>query len=161
MKNTADTALREHLVYLLEGGGAHAGFDDTVKDWPAPLRGKKVANLPHTAWALLEHMRIAQRDILDFSTNPKYKPMKWPENYWPKSDAPSTDAGWEDSVREFKKDLAAMAKLVGDPKIDLYAKLPWGDDQTILREALLVADHNAYHLGQLVSLRRLLGAWKE
>ena len=113
------------------------------------------------AWMLLAHMRIAQWDILDFSVNPKYKAMDWPEGYWPKSEGPPSAAAWNDSVKEFKKDLKAIAELVENSQIDLYAKIPWGEGQTILREVLLVADHNAYHLGQLVTLRRLLGAWKE
>jgi len=156
-----DKALRDHVIYLLEEGGAHAKFDDVVKDWPVNLRGKKVDNLPYNAWGVLEHLRIAQNDILDFSVNPKYKAMNWPTDYWPKSEAPPAADEWDKSVRAFKKDLAAISKLVRDPKTDLYAKLPWGDGQTILREALLAADHNAYHLGQLLTLRRLLGAWKD
>jgi len=156
-----DKALRDHVIYLLEEGGAHAKFDDVVKDWPVNLRGKKVDNLPYNAWGVLEHLRIAQNDILDFSVNPKYKAMNWPADYLPKTDGPPADDAWDKSVRAFKKDLAAISKLVRDPKTDLYAKLPWGDGQTILREALLAADHNAYHLGQLLTLRRLLGAWKD
>jgi hypothetical protein len=160
MKDANDKSLRDHIIYLLIDGGAHAKFDDAVKDWPADLRGKKAENVPYTAWGLLEHMRIAQNDILDFSINPKYKTMIWPDDYWPKSDASPSAAAWDKSIRDFKKDLAAVVKLVKHPNTDLYAKLPWGDGQTILREALLVADHNAYHLGQLVTLRRVLGAWK-
>jgi len=159
--STNDKALRDHVIYLLEEGGAHAKFDDVVKDWPVKLRGQKVENLPYTAWGLLEHMRIAQNDILDFSINPKYKAMNWPADYWPKADALPTPDAWDKSLRAFKKDLAAISKLVRDPKTDLYAKIPWGDGQTILREALLTADHNAYHLGQLLTLRRVLGAWKD
>jgi hypothetical protein len=161
MKTNPDASLRDHLLYLLKGGGAHAGFDDVVADFPANLRGKKVEGLPYTAWMLLEHMRIAQWDILDFSINPKYKSRNWPAGYWPKSDAPPTAAAWSNSIKEFKRDLKAMQDLVANPKTDLYARIAWGDGQTILREALLVADHNAYHLGQIVTLRRLLGAWKE
>jgi hypothetical protein len=104
-------------------------------------------------------MRLAQWDILDFSRNPKYKSMAWPEGYWPKTEAPPA-GGWEKSVRQFRADLAAMRKLVTNPKTDLHAPLPWGDGQTILREALLVADHNSYHLGQLILVRKALGAWK-
>jgi hypothetical protein len=159
--NNQDKALREHLLELLKGGGAHAKVDDVVADLPSELRGKKVEGLPYTLWMVLEHMRIAQWDILDFSTNPKYKAMKWPAGYWPKTQAPPSAGAWNNSIKEFKKDLKAMQDLVANPKTDLYAKIPWGEGQTILREALLVADHNAYHLGQLVTLRRLLGAWKE
>lgn len=161
MKENKDESLRQHLIYLLGGGGAHAKFDEVVSDFPAKLRGKRVEGLPYTAWMLLEHMRIAQRDILDFSVNPKYKAREWPEGYWPKSEAPPNPGAWNDSIKEFKKDLKAMEDLVANSKTDLYAKIPWGEGQTVLREALLVADHNAYHLGQLVTLRRLLGAWKE
>src|SRR5262249_9158179 len=121
--------------------------------------GKKPAGFPHSAWMLLEHMRIAQWDILDFSRNAKYESLEWPEGYWPKSEAPPSDSAWEKSVRDFREDLKEMVELVSDPKTDLFAKIPWGDGQTILREALLIADHNAYHLGQLVDVRRLLGAW--
>ena len=161
MKDNHDKALREHLLELLKGGGAHAKFEDAIADLPDDLRGKKVQGLPYTFWMVLEHMRIAQWDILDFSINPKYKAMKWPDGYWPKTEAPTTDAAWNDSIKKFKKDLKAVQDLVANPKTDLYAKIPWGEGQTVLREALLVADHNAYHIGQLVTLRRLLGAWKE
>jgi hypothetical protein len=156
-----DEALRRHLLYMLRDSGAHAKFDGVVANFPPRLRGKRVEGLPYTAWMLLAHMRIAQWDILDFSVNPKYKAMDWPEGYWPKSEGPPSAAAWNDSVKEFKKDLKAIAELVENSEIDLYAKIPWGEGQTILREVLLVADHNAYHLGQLVTLRRLLGAWKE
>lgn len=152
-----DKSLREHLLYLLRDGGAHAGFDDAIGDWPVQLAGVKVANFPHTAWMLLEHLRLAQMDILEFSRNPKYVSPKWPEGYWPASEAPPSEKEWKASMVAFKKDLRAMEQLVADRKADLYAKIPWGDGQTILREALLVADHNAYHLGQLVALRKSIG----
>jgi len=152
-------SLREHLLELLAGGSAHAKFDDAVKDFPPKLRGAKPANFPHSPWMLLEHLRIAQWDILEFSRNPKYKSMKWPEDYWPKTEAPPTEKSWDESVKQFRKDLKAMQALVKDPKTDLFAPIKWGDGQTILREALLVADHNAYHTAQLVDVRRLLGAW--
>ena len=161
MSDSKDKAIREHLLYLLRGGGAHAKFDEVVSDFPAKLRGKKVEGLPYTAWMLLEHMRIAQWDILDFTMNPKYKAMAWPANYWPKTEAPPSPAAWNNSIKAFEKDLKAMEQLVANSKTDLYSKISWGEGQTVLREALLVADHNAYHLGQLVTLRRLLGAWKE
>jgi hypothetical protein len=161
MPDTQDQLLREHVIYLLDGGGAHAKFDDVVKDFPAKLRGQKPAGLPHTPWMLLEHMRLAQWDILEFSRNAKYESPEWPEGYWPKSEGPPNPAAWETSVKSFHKDLKAMRDLVENPKTDLFAKLSWGDGQTILREALLVADHNAYHLGQLVDAKRALGAWKE
>jgi uncharacterized damage-inducible protein DinB len=155
-----DQALREHLLYLLGGGGAHATFDDVVKGLPEKLRATKPEKLPHSAWMLLEHMRIAQWDILEFSRNAKHKSPAWPEGHWPKTEAPPSAAAWDESIQRFHDDLKSMQELVASPKTDLYAKIPWGDGQTILREALLVADHNAYHLGQMVDLRRLLGAWK-
>ena len=156
-----DAALREHLLYLLGGGGAHLKFDEAIAEFPPALRGKPVERLPYTAWQLLEHMRIAQWDILDFTRNPNYKEMKFPDDYWPSSAAPPDEAAWEGSVAAFHRDLAEMQKLVADPGTDLYARIRWGDGQTVLREALLVADHNAYHLGQIVLLRRLLGEWEE
>jgi hypothetical protein len=154
-----DHALRDHLVELLNSGNAHASFDALIKDIPPKLRGKKPENFPHTAWMLLEHLRLAQWDILEFSRNPKYQHMKWPEAYWPKTEAPPSGEAWEKSVEEFRRDLKTMQDLVADSKTDLFAKIPWGEEQTILREALLLADHNAYHLGQLLDVRRLLGAW--
>ena len=152
-----DKSLRDHLLYLLNGGGAHASFDDATGDWPLQLAGVKVANFPHTAWMLLEHMRLAQWDILEFSRNPKHVSAAWPEGYWPASEAPASEAAWKASLAAFKKDLGTIQRLVADRKVDLYARIPWGDAQTILREALLVADHNAYHLGQLVMLRKSIG----
>ncbi len=159
-EKSQDKLLREHVVYLLTTGGAHASFDDAVKGMPEKLRGVKPEGLPHSAWMLLEHLRLAQWDILEFSRNAKHKSPKWPEGYWPKAEAPSSTAAWEKSVQQFHADLKAMKELVEDPMTDLYAPLPWGDGQTVLREALLVADHNAYHVAQLIDVRRLLGAWK-
>ncbi len=160
-RKSRDKLLREHVVYLLAGGGAHATFDDAVKSLPEKLRGVKPEGLPHSAWMLLEHLRLAQWDILEFSRKPKYKAAKWPEDYWPKKEAPSSSAAWDQSVQQFREDLKTIQKLVEDPKTDLFALIPWGDGQTILREALLVADHNAYHIAQLIDVRRLLGGWKE
>jgi len=155
-----ETILRRQLVSLLNEGNAHATFQQAVENLPANLRGQRPARLPHSPWELLEHLRIAQRDILDFSCNPQYEEKKWPDDYWPKSAEPPTQAAWEESVETFGKDLQAMCDLISDPKTDLYAKIPHGSGQSILREALLVADHNAYHVGQLVLVRQLLGAWK-
>jgi len=148
------------LLSLLGGGGAHVDFDSVMAGWPAKLRGSKPKGLPHTAWQLLEHMRIAQWDILDFSRNPKHVSPEWPEGYWPSTDAPPSPAAWNNSVSTFQADLKAMMSLVKSPRRDLFARIPHGEGQTILREALLVADHNAYHLGELVYLRRALGAWR-
>jgi hypothetical protein len=155
-----DRQLREQLIELLQGGGAHARFDDAVKDFPESLRGDKPSGLPHSGWMLLEHLRLAQWDILEFSRNPKHQSPKWPEGYWPKTEAPPARASWDKSIQQFRKDLKAMQDLVSDSKTDLFASIPWGDGQTILREALLVADHNSYHVAQLIDVRRLLGAWK-
>lgn len=154
---STDQPLRDHLLYLLKGGGAHATFDDAIGDWPVQLAGAKVANYPHSAWALLEHLRLAQWDILEFSRNRKHVSPEWPEGYWPASDAPASEKDWKKSVAAFESDLREMQSLVANRQTDLYAKIPWGDGQTILREALLVADHNAYHIGQLVMLRKAIG----
>lgn len=156
---TMDKDLRKHLLYLLRGGGAHLKFDDAIAGLPAELRGVKPAESPHTLWQLLEHMRIAQWDILEFSRNSKHVSPEWPAGYWPQSQSPRDDEEWEESVGSFRVDLKAMQKLVTDSSTDLFARIPHGEGQTILREALLVADHNAYHLGQLVLTRRWLGAW--
>jgi hypothetical protein len=152
-----DQPLRDHLLFLLKGNGAHTDFDAGIGDWPLQLAGVKVANFPHTAWMLLEHMRIAQWDILEFSRNPKHVSPKWPEGYWPRADAPDTEKAWKASIAAYKRDLRSMEKFVANRKIDLYARIPWGGQQTILREALLLADHNSYHLGQLVMLRKSIG----
>jgi hypothetical protein len=128
---------------------------------PEKFRGVKPEGLPHSAWMLLEHLRLAQWDILEFSRNAKHSSPKWPEGYWPKAEGPAGTAAWQKSIQQFHDDLKAMKELVENPKTDLYAPLPWGDGQAVLREALLVADHNAYHVAQLIDVRRLLGAWKE
>ncbi len=151
--------LRQHVVYLLEGGSAHVGFDAAIRDFPRDLRAARAPGLPHNAWQLLEHMRIAQWDILEFSHNPKHVSPEFPKGYWPEAEAPPEEPSWEKSVGRFRSDLRSTVKLVKNARTDLFAKIPWGDGQTILREALLVADHNAYHIGQLVLLRRALGAW--
>ncbi len=151
--------LRKHLLELLEGGHAHLDFEAAIADLPADLRGAKPPGLPHTPWRLLEHLRIAQWDILRFSVDPKHISPEFPAGYWPEGDGPPDPSAWDRSVESFRSDLQAMKDLVADPKTDLFAPIPHGQGQTILREALLVADHNAYHLGQLVTVRRLLGAW--
>ncbi len=160
MRSVKETALREHLVNLMTLAQAHVTFDEAVREWPVKLRGKKPDGAEHSPWQLLEHLRIAQWDILEFSRNPKHESPKWPEGYWPKHKAPADAKAWDRSVRAFQRDLKEMCKLVRDEKTDLFAKIPRGDGQTILREAMLVADHNAYHVGQLVLVRKLLGAWR-
>jgi hypothetical protein len=156
---TNDQSLRKHLVAQLDGGHAYAPFDEIIANFPPELRGEIPNGLPHSAWMLLEHLRIAQRDILDFSRDPKYVAPKWPDDYWPKASSPPSAAAWNKSVKAFQDDSAAIKKLISNPKTDLFAKIPWGDGQTILREALLIADHNTHHLGQMIDIRRLLGIW--
>jgi DinB superfamily len=153
--------LREHLTNLLSGGGAHLDWKASFAGILPKLRGVRPSGLPHSLWEMLEHLRIAQWDILEFSRNPKHVSPDWPQGYWPGSPEPPNEEAWEKSLKLFGRDLAAMEKLVANPKTDLFARIPHGTGQTILREALLVADHNAYHLGQVVFIRRLLGAWKE
>jgi DinB superfamily len=161
MATAPHAALREHVLYLLNGGGAHLHFDQAIASIPADLRGKTVPPVPHSPWRLLEHMRIAQWDILEFSRNSRHVSPPFPDGYWPKGDAPPDHKAWDQSIEGFRNDLEAMTALIADPATDLFARIPHGDGQTILREALLVADHNAYHLGQLVVVRRLLGCWPE
>jgi hypothetical protein len=161
MPTDRDQHLRQNLTYLISGGGAHAKFNDAIRNLPTTLRGKKPDGFPHSIWMLVEHMRIAQWDILEFCRNSKHLSPKWPDGYWPKTAAPSTTAAWTKSLQRFRNDQKEMLDLVQSPKTDLFAKISWGDGQTILREALLVADHNAYHLAQIVDVRRLLGAWKD
>jgi hypothetical protein len=155
------SALRKHLIALLRGGQAHVTFDEAVKDFPADLRGTVPSNLPYSAWQVLEHMRITQRDIVNFSAPPTggYHPIQWPDGYWPKSPHPPTSHSWDQSIAAIRTDLEHFEALMRRPDADLFKRFRWGDGQTLLREALLIADHNAYHLGELVVLRRLLGAW--
>ena len=152
--------VREQVISLLRGGNAHVTFEDAVKNIAPKFRGAKPEGAEHTPWELLEHLRIAQWDILEFSRDPKHVSPDFPEGYWPKTAKPPSEAAWKKSIDSIKQDREAMIELVSNPKTDLYAKIPHGTGQNILREALLIADHNAYHLGQLVLLRRLLGAWK-
>lgn len=154
MKNS--DPLRQHLINLLTKAEAHVDLRTTLNKFPPELRGRKPAGAPHTPWQLLEHMRIAQWDILEFSLNTKHTSPKWPENYWPKTDTPPDARSWDKSVNQFLADLDGLCDMVNDGKRDLFATIPNGDGQTYLREILLVADHNAYHLGQLVMVRRIL-----
>ena len=155
-----DQSLREHLVSLLRGGNAHLNFDAAIKGLPVDLRGKRPKGSPHSPWELVEHMRLAQWDILEFSRNANHQSAEWPAGYWPKSPAPPSAGAWTKSVKQFRENLDEMCALLENPSTDLFARIPHGDGQTMLREALLVADHNSYHLGQLVLVRKLLGAWK-
>lgn len=161
VRRSDDAALREHVVNLLKGGTAHVRFRDAVEGFPVRKRGAFAHGLAHTGWQLLEHARLAQKDILEFSRSSEHISPEFPEGYWPKSPLPPNDAAWRKSLQAFETDLLAMVRLVRDRKLDLFAKLPHGTGQTLLREALTLADHNAYHLGQLVDLRRALGVWPE
>jgi hypothetical protein len=156
-----EKVLRDYLQRALDSHEAHVAWKKTVEDVPAKHRGTRPRGAPYSLWQLLEHMRIATWDILEFSRDAKHKSPDWPSGYWPEKPAPPNPAAWEKSVRSLERDLAAMGKLVSDPKTDLLAKIPGGSGQTILREVLLIADHNAYHLGQFVLVRKLLGCWPE
>jgi len=155
-----DASLRAHLLSLLTGSNAHVDFETAIKGLPAGLRGKRPKGAEHSPWEIVEHLRIAQWDILEFSRDPKHVSPDWPKGYWPATAAPPDEKAWDKSLRAFGKDLKTFCQVVTDPATDLYAKIPHGDGQTILREAMLIADHNAYHIGQLVLMRKLLGAWK-
>lgn len=148
--------IRQHVCNLLTKAEAHVDLPEALKNFPRELRGRKPEGGPHTPWQLLEHIRIAQWDILEFSCSAKHKSPKWPDEYWPKTDAPPSDKAWDKSVEQVLTDLEAMRGLISNAKSDMFAPIPHGDGQTLLREALLVADHNAYHLGQLVMVRRIL-----
>ena len=151
-----DARLRKQLVELLASGHAHATFEQVVDDFPVEKAGVRPPGMAHSGWELLEHMRLAQDDILRFTRSADYKAMKWPDDYWPASPAPKGTQAWKDSVRRFREDRAEFNKILNDPSRDLYQPFPWGEGQTLFREALLIADHNAYHLGQLMLVRRLL-----
>ena len=155
----SDAALRQHVSRLLAWGDAHADFDRAVAGLAPELRGQRPAGLPYSPWELLEHLRITQHDILDFSRNPQYAELSWPGDYWPSTPAPPSPDAWERGIAAFTADREALQALADDPEIDLFAKIPHGQGQTYLRELLLAADHTSYHVGQLVLVRRLLGAW--
>ncbi len=151
-----DTRLRKQLTELLGTSHAHASFGETVDDFPVAKAGIRPTGMAHSGWELLEHMRLAQDDILRFTRSADYEPMKWPDDYWPAAPAPNDKSAWAASVAGFRKDLTEFTKILNDPTRNLYEPFPWGEGQTLLREALLIADHNAYHLGQLMLVRRLL-----
>ena len=155
-----DKSLRQHLLDLLQGGNAHADFEQAVENLPANLRGVRPKGADHSPWEILEHLRIAQWDILEFSRDRHHKSPEFPAGYGPAKPEPADEMAWDKSVSAFRKDMKALCALIADESTDLFAKIPHGDGQTILKEALLTADHNAYHLGQLVMVRKLLGAWK-
>jgi hypothetical protein len=155
-----DSSLREQLYQALLGGGAHVDTLSSLNDFPQELYGMKPENAPHSAWELLEHMRFTLRDLWDYSTSAEYVEKKFPDDYWPASSKPPSKEAWNKSVRALKEDLEAFGKLVKDPDSNLYAQIPWGEKgHTLLREVLIAVDHNSYHVGELVFLRRILGAW--
>jgi len=163
-KGVLAKALETELTWLLEGGHAHATFDDAVKDFPVELRGKVPKGLPYSAWQIVEHLRLTQRDMLDFSdnTNGTYKDKKWPDEYWPKEAAPPNEKAWKKTIDTIHADRKAFLKLVNEAdKATLIQPFAWGNGQNLLKEALQIADHNAYHVGELIVVRRLLGAWKK
>jgi uncharacterized damage-inducible protein DinB len=153
------TPIRQHLVRLLQWEDAHTSFDGAVADFPAHLRGRRPDGFPHSAWELVEHLRVTQRDILDFCLPGAYRERDWPAGYWPETEAPPSEEVWDATISAYRADRDALAAIAADPDVDLTQVVPHGTDQTYLREILLVADHNAYHVGQLVLLRRALGIW--
>jgi hypothetical protein len=156
-----DKIIRAHLLSLMEGGHAHVKYESAIEKFPTSKINSSSGKSPHTFWDLLEHTRIAQHDILDFIKNPKYKEMEWPKDYWPPKGAKAAKKDWENSIALFKKDSDELQRIIKNPKTDLYAKIPHGDGQTIMREMLLVADHNSYHIGEFVQMRKIMGAWKK
>ena len=152
-------ALREQVSRLLDWNEAHASFDAAVHDFPESLRGVQPSGVPYSPWQLLEHLRITQRDILDFCINPDYVERNWPDDYWPRTTEPASRTAWDESIEQFIRDRAALQRLSPNPRIDLDSEIPHGQGQTYFRELLLAADHAAYHIGELVLVRRLLGAW--
>jgi hypothetical protein len=151
--------LRKELIFQLNGGNAHVPLEKVVADFPAKLQGVKPDGLPYAAWQLLEHIRIAQADMLEFCTNPKYQAMDFPGDYWPESPTPPNVRAWNASVKKIESDRESFIKLIRDPKRDLFRPFSWGDGQTLFHEACLIVDHLAYHLGEIVTIRRLLGIW--
>jgi uncharacterized damage-inducible protein DinB len=156
---TTDTQLRAQLAKVLDWKEAHAGYDKAVDGVPPAQRGAVPDGLPYSIWQLVEHLRIAQHDILDFCVNSGYEEKKWPDDYWPASPAPASAADWDQSIAGYRRDRERLKQLAGDESIDLFAKIPHGSGQTYVRELLLVADHNSYHVGQIVIVRRALGIW--
>lgn len=154
-----DAALRSHLMALLTARQAHCTFEDAVANLPPARRGERPEELPYSVWELADHIRIAQRDILDYCRDPDYEAPDWPSDYWPETTAPPSETAWDDCLAQYQNDLASMCDLVTDESIDLYDTVPASNEHTYLREAMLVADHTAYHLGQIVAVRRQLGLW--
>jgi hypothetical protein len=159
MRTAGERALRAQVAALLDWEDAHVGFDRAVKGIAPRLRGVVPDGLPYSAWQLVEHLRVAQADILEFCRRPGYREKRWPDEYWPPSPRPASAPAWGRSIAGFRRDLMALRRLASDPRVDLFAPIPHGSGQTYLRELLLVADHNAYHVGQIVVVRRALGIW--
>jgi hypothetical protein len=158
MKNNTDAALRKQLEHAMTGDESHIEFAAAVEDFPVDSAGLKPHGIPHSGWELLEHLRIAQHDILEFSRNPQHKSPKWPDGYWPESATPPNERAWKESIAAYQKDAKALKELIADSTRDLYKPIEGGEGQTLLREALVVAAHNSYHLGQLVFLKKMLPA---
>jgi DinB superfamily len=158
-KTTTDTLLREQLLHLLKGGNAHMTLDEAVAGYPAESMNTLFPNGDYSSWHLLEHIRLSQWDILDFIRNPEYQELEWPKDYWPPQAAQASDADWKETLASFQRDMQALQAIALDPQIDLHARIPWGTGQTVLRELLLVADHNAYHIGEFAIMRQVMGTW--
>ncbi len=154
---TGDRAVRDEALFLLRRGNAHMSLDEAVADFPLARINERPPHVPYSSWQLLEHLRITQRDIIDFIRDPNYREMTWPDDYWPAPDATTDAAGWARTIAEFHADAATLEALATDPDRDLHAAIPWDDGQTLLRELLVVADHNAYHTGELAILRQVMG----
>jgi DinB superfamily len=159
MTMTQTDLLRTQIASLLDWGDAHATFDAAVDGIAPEMRGRVPDGLPHSLWMLVEHLRITQRDILDFCRDPDYQERRWPDDYWPPTPAPPSDEAWEESIADYRTDREVLRAMAGDANLDLFARIPHGSGQTYLRELVLVADHTSYHVGQIVFVRRLLGIW--
>jgi hypothetical protein len=154
-----DKVVREQLLFLLRGGNAHMSFDQAVAGFPVDHINRQPPNVSYTPWHVLEHMRIAQWDILEFVRDPDHVSPQWPEGYWPAPDEPADESKWEKTINDFRADLRALQEIVEDPSVDLCAPLPHARDYTVLREILLVADHNAYHIGEFAIIRQVMDTW--
>lgn len=152
-------AVRDQLIFLLRQGNAHMSFDEAVADFPPERINEYPPHVPYSPWHLLEHLRLTQRDILDFIRDPDYEEGQWPADYWPPTAATTDAAGWRTTLAAFRADMAAVQEIAADPQRDLHAAIPWGDGQTLLRELLVIADHNAYHIGEFAILRQVMGTW--
>lgn len=158
--SSATQEIIQQLIALLTKANAHATFNDAIKNIPFEDLGKKPNNLPYSIWQITEHIRITQKDILEFSTNKNYKELDWPNDYWPKEAAPKNEASWKKCIDEIQKDLDEFIQLLNDENADLYTPFEHGNGQNLLREALLIADHTSYHTGEIIVIRRVLGNWK-